>query len=150
LPLIGDPGIECRIPGATGTPGIDYKVVFSFVNPVTNCGVASIGSASFGPNLNQCTVNLSNVPNAHYTTVSLNNVLDSQNNSGNVSVPMGLLVGNASGDGKVTCRDMGLVKAQVGTPVTESNFRTDVSADGSIDTRDFRITKSQVGQNLGP
>jgi Dockerin type I domain len=150
LPLIGDPGIECRIPGATGTRGIDYKVVFSFVNPVTNCGVAGIGSASFGPNLNQCTVNLSNVPNAHYTTVSLNNVLDSQNNSGNVSVQMGLLVGDVSGDGKVTASDVSLVKAQVGTPVTESNFRSDVSADGSINTRDVRITKTQIGNKLRP
>ena len=95
-------------------------------------------------------MNLSNVPDAHYTTVSLNNVLDSQNNSGNVSVPMGLLVGDASGDGKVTASDVSLVRAQVGTPVTESNFRTNVSADGSINARDVRITKSQIRKNLRP
>jgi hypothetical protein len=150
LPVIGDPGIECRIPGATGTPGIDHKVVFNFVNPVTNCGVAGTGSLSSGPNLNQCTVNLTGVPDAQYTTVTLNNVLDSQNNTGNVSVPMGVLLGDVSGDGRVVTNDVRLVKDQVGTPVTQSNFRTDVNADGSISKGDVRITKAQVGNTLPP
>lgn len=43
LPLVGPRGIECRVPGQTGTSGVDYKLIFTFATPVTSCGVASTG-----------------------------------------------------------------------------------------------------------
>src|SRR5947208_6140589 len=102
LPLTGTRGVECRAPGQTGTAGVDYKVVFTFVNSITNCGTSGTtgGSVVSGPDPNQCTENLTGIPNAQYTTVSLNGVTDSAGKSGNVTGPqMGLLVGDVNARG---------------------------------------------------
>ena len=67
LPLTGPRGVECRNPGSTGSPGVDYKLIFTFTGAATSCGTASTGTLSSGPNSNQCTVNLTGVPSAQYT-----------------------------------------------------------------------------------
>jgi hypothetical protein len=155
LPLTGPRGVECRSPGQTGTPGVDYKLVFSFSAPVTSCGTASTGSVSNGPNPNQCTVNLTGVPNAQYLTVTLTglNVLSSCAGpfTGNVSGTMGLLIGDVSANGVVTNTDVGAVKAQVDptTPVSQANFRNDVSANGFVTNTDVGTTKAQVNPTGG-
>jgi hypothetical protein len=146
LPLIGTRGVECRSSAFLGAG--NYTMIFSFVNNVTSCGSASIGSLSSGPSLNQCTVNLTGVANAQYTTVTLNNVLDVQNNTGNVSATMGALVGDVNGNGVVSNTDVSLVKAQVAAPVGVSNFRNDVNATGVISNTDVSLTKAQVGATL--
>jgi hypothetical protein len=148
LPLTGAPGVECRSPGATGAPGVDYKIVFSFVNSLSNCGSASIGSLSSGPSLNQCTVNLTGVANAQYTTVTLNNVLDVQNNTGNVAATIGVLVGDVNANGVVSNTDVSVVKGQVAATVNSTNFRNDVNANGVISNTDVSLTKAQVGSTL--
>jgi hypothetical protein len=146
--LNASPGIECRNPGSTGTPGADYKVVFSFVNNVTNCGTASTGSLSSGPNLNQCTVDLTGVANQQYLTVTLSNVLDAQANTGDVSATMGVLLGDVNGNRNVSNTDVAAVKAQVAAPVTASNFRNDMNANGIISNTDVSTAKAQVGTTL--
>src|SRR5437870_1813411 len=101
--------MSCPLFGGQATLGAgNYTVVFTFVNNVTNCGTAGTagGSVTSGPNPNQCTENLTGVPNAQYTTVTLNNVLDSQNNTGNVAATMGVLVGDATADGTVNSADI--------------------------------------------
>src|SRR5260370_23824585 len=105
-------------------------MVFTFLNPVTNCGTASTGSLSSGPNPNQCTVNLTGVPNAQYLTVTLTGTVDSTGATGNVSGTMGVLVGDTSGDGFVNSADISQTKSQSGNAVTSANFREDVNADG--------------------
>ncbi len=99
LPLTGTRGVECRSSASLGAG--NSAVVFTFVNNVTSCGTAGTtgGSVSSGPNPNQCTENLTSVPDAQYTTVTLNNVLDAQNNTGNVSAQMGVLVGDVTSNG---------------------------------------------------
>jgi hypothetical protein len=144
------PGVECRTPGATGDPGVDYKLVFSFLNPMTNCGAASTGSASSGPNPNQCTVNLTGVPNAQYTKVTLTGAVDSTGATGNVSGTMGVLVGDVNASGIVTSGDTNLCKAQALQPVTASNFRNDVNASGAITTGDVNIIKQNALKQLPP
>jgi len=148
LPLIGTRGVECRTPGQTGTPGVDYKLVFTFPNNVTSCGSASMGSLSSGPNLNQCTVNLTGLPNAQYTTVTLTGVVESGGATGNVSGRMGLLVGDVNASGVVTSGDTNLCKAQALQTVTNSNFRNDINASGAITTGDVNIIKQNALSQL--
>jgi hypothetical protein len=151
LPLTGPRGVECRIPGATGTAGVDYKLVFTFSGLVTSCGTASTGSVSSGPNPNQCTVNLTGIPNAQYTTVSLTGVTvptACPAFAGNVSVAMGLLQGDVTANGVVSNTDVAAVKVQVAAPVTASNFRNDVTVNGIISNTDVSTTKAQVGTTL--
>jgi hypothetical protein len=151
LPLAGTRGVECRSPGQTGTNGVDYKVVFTFANNISNCGTAGTtgGSVVSGPNPNQCTENLTGIPNAQYTTVTLNGVTDAVGNSGNVVGPqMGVLVGDVNASGVVTSGDTNLCKAQALQPVTATNFRNDINVSGSITTGDVNIIKQNALEQL--
>src|SRR5207247_1446866 len=113
--------------GASG----NYQIVFSFVNNVSNCGTASTGSLSSGSSANQCTVNLTGVANQQNVTVTLSNVLDSQNNTGNVAATMGVLIGDTTGNGSVNASDVSQTKSKSGQAVNSTNFRTDVNLNGT-------------------
>jgi hypothetical protein len=145
LPSDGS-GVECRSGGVTG----DYTLVFSFVNSMVSCGSTNTGSVSLGPNPNQCTVNVTAVPNAQYLTVTLTGAIDSTGAIGAASGTMGALIGDTTADGTVTTADVHLTKTQSGHPVTASNFREDVMVDGSINTNDVRLVKSKSGTALPP
>jgi hypothetical protein len=144
-------GVECRSPGATGTPGVDYKLVFTFSGLVTSCGTASTGSLSPGPNPNQCTVNLTGVPNAQYTTVTLAGVTvptACPPFAGNVSGTMGVLLGDVNASARVDSGDVSLVRQQTLQPITGSNFREDINASGRIDSGDVSIARQQTLTSL--
>jgi len=150
LPLTGARGVECRSGGANGS----HSMVFNFLNNVTSVGsitvsgTGNVSGTTFGPNANQYTVNLTGVTNAQYVTVSLANVLDSQNNTGNVAATMGVLIGDVNANGTLTNADVSLVKAQVASggsvDPAGSNFRNDVNANGVISNADVSLTKAQV------
>jgi hypothetical protein len=142
-------GIECRSGGATN----DYQMIINFMNPVT-VGSASVtfgtGSvSSFSVSGPQVTVNLTGVTNVQRITVTLFDVNDGTHMA-NIPVSMGVLVGDVNGNRTVNASDVGLTKAQVGQPVTGSNFREDVNADGSINVADVAQVKANVGTALPP
>jgi len=146
LPLTGAPGIECRRGGASG----DYSVVFSFTTDVMSCGTTPTagGSVVAGPNANQCTVNLTGVPNGQTINIELDNVTDSFNNTGNVSVPVGFLIGDTTANGAVNSSDVAQTQSQSGEAVTGSNFREDVTANGTINSSDVALVQSKSGTGL--
>ena len=144
LPLTGTRGVECR----SGGPNSDYTMIFTFLNPVTNCGTASTGSVNSGPNPNQCTVNLTGVPNAQYLTVTLTGAADSTGATGNVSGTMGVLVGDTSADGVVNSADITQTRRQSGNVTDSSNFREDVTLDGVINSADITLVRRQSGTAL--
>ena len=148
LPVTGSPGVECRSSNALGAGS--YSVVFSFVNAVTNCGTAANAGASVvaGPNANQCTENLTGVSDGQYVNVELDNVVDAQNNTGSVSVPMGVLFGDVTGDGFVNVGDSVQVRNHAGEDVSLTNFRYDLNADGAINVGDTAIVRSHSGDFL--
>jgi len=148
LPITGNPGIECRRPGATGTPGSDYKLVFTFVNDIVSCGTTVAGSSNNGPNSNQCTVDLMGVGNAQYLSVTLSDVLDSENNTGNVSATMGVLVGDTSGNRVVNSADLAQTKSRLGQTIDPTNFRSDLNENGEINSGDIAIVKLNLGTGL--
>ncbi len=135
--------IECRSGGSNNA----YKMVFSFTNSVTSCGVASSGTTTAGPNSNQCSVDI-NVPSGHRVTVSLTGVTDANTNVGNFSATMGVLVGDTTASGTVNSSDIAQVQSQSGQPVTQSNFREDVTVNGSINSSDIALVQSQSGNGL--
>jgi hypothetical protein len=152
LPFSGTTGIECRSGGASG----NHQVVFAFATPIISVSSASVtpgaggtGSVS-GPaviNGNQVTVNLSNVSNAQTLTINLVGVSDGTH-SANVSVPMGVLLGDVTANKVVSNTDVASIKTQVAAPVAASNFRNDVNANGIISNTDVSTTKAQVGTVL--
>jgi hypothetical protein len=141
--LLSGPGIECR-----NAAGGNYKVVFTFSNPITGCGVANVGTVSTGPNPNQCTVQVSGLSNGQHSTISLSAVLDSHGNTGTFSATMGLLIGDTNADGFVNSADIGQTKSQSGQTVGASNFREDVNVDGFLNSADIGLVKSKSGTAL--
>jgi hypothetical protein len=154
LPLTGQPGVECR---NSATPG-NHTVVITFSAPVTQLANVTVSPApgrsasvmqpnGFSVNNTQVTVNLTNVSNAQTLSINLLG-LTAGANSGNVAIPMSVLLGDVNGDGTVLNGDVGLAKSQVSNPVTPSNFRDDVNSDGNILNGDVGIIKGQVSTSL--
>ena len=88
------------------------------------------------------------MPNEQYFTLTLTNAKDSTGATGSATTTMGVLLGSATGDGTVNSADIREVKSQSGHPVTESNFRADVTVDGNIDGADLKQVKKQRGTSL--
>jgi hypothetical protein len=154
LPLTGSPGVECRTGGANG----NFTVVFTFTNPLTLVGGVSVigGAATIVPfaginagDAHQYIVQLTGVVNAQVVTLQLSNVNDSLgNNTPVLQVPIGVLLGDTSGNGTVNATDVSQAKLQSGQPVTGSNFRNDITVNGSINATDVSSVKLKSGTAL--
>ena len=155
LPLSGTPGIECRSGGATN----DYMMVVTFLANVSvngspqaavtlGSGIIGSGGVSNGGIVtisgNVVTIPLTNVANAQTINVTLNSV----NTSTNVTIPMGILVGDTNANGTVNAADVAQTKARLGQTVDATNFRSDVNANGTINAADVSIIKSHLGTGL--
>jgi uncharacterized delta-60 repeat protein len=158
LPLTGTPGVECRSGGATS----DYKVVITFANAVTvtggpqadvTTGIGDIGTNGLSNggaveiNGAVVTVSLTNVFNAQTIAITLFNVSDGTN-TGNVTIPMSVLIGDTTGNGIVSSSDISQTKLRTGQVVGESNFRSDITANGAISSADVSLAKSKSGTGL--
>ncbi len=152
LPLTGTTGIECRI--GQGANSNNHKVIFTFAVPVAvnsvtvtpgSGGTASVASSFFAGN--QITVNLTNVSNAQTLTINLNGLTDG-GDFGNISWPMGVLLGDVNASRRVDAADVSLVRQQTLQTVTSSNFREDINATGRIDAADVSIARQQTLTSL--
>jgi hypothetical protein len=169
LPPTSSPrGVECRSSTTLGAG--NYRLVFTFSNNLTSVGGAIVtghdptsgtgmvsGSPIVGPNAslgltaNQCAVNLTNVSNAQYITVTLNSVLDAANNTGDVISPqMGVLVGDVNATGRTDSGDVTVVRNQTVSIPTQQTFRMDVDASGRIDSGDVTVTRNASVTVLPP
>jgi BNR repeat-like domain len=146
LPLSGNVGIECRL---GGTPTGNHTIVVTFPTPISAVASATCAgnAATTAISGNQVTVNCTGVPNAQTVAINLNGVNDGIN-VGNVSIPMGVLLGDVNASGVVTSGDTNLCKAQALQPVTSSNFRNDINASGAITTGDVNIIKQNALSHL--
>ena len=147
LPLTGTAGVECRTGGVNG----DHQVIMTFPSPVTVTSASvttGIGSVSgYTISGSQVTVNLTGVSNAQRIVLTLFGVSDGTNTS-NVSIPMGVLLGDTSGNGAVSSTDVSQTKLQSGQAVSASNFREDVVVNGSINSSDVSTVKLKSGTAL--
>jgi hypothetical protein len=152
LPLIGTPGIECRTGGTVTNP---YQVVITFRAPVSvqdamvmaGSGTASrVGSGPPSINGSQVTVNVA-ADTQQTITVKLLGVSDGIN-SGDVALPMSVLIGDTTASGAVNSSDISQTQSQSGRPVTLSNYRNDVTANGAINSSDISLVQSKSGNHL--
>jgi hypothetical protein len=148
LPLTGAAGIECRSGGATN----DYQVVFTFPSAVTftsasvTAGTGSVASSS-GSGTNSVTVNLTGVTSQQRITVTLNSVNAGAGTS-NVSVQMGVLVGDVNADTTVNSGDTLVTRNASGQQANSTNFRSDVNVDGVINGGDSIAVRGRAGNSL--
>ncbi|HEU0210148.1 MAG TPA: dockerin type I domain-containing protein, partial [Candidatus Udaeobacter sp.] len=80
-------------------------------------------------------------------TITLVDVSDGTT-TGNVSIPMHVLLGDTTGNGTVNASDVSQTKSQSGQVATASNFRTDVTVTGVINASDVSLVKSKSGNGL--
>jgi len=155
LPLTGSPGIECR--NFQDTNSGRHQIVITFAAPVTVNGSQNPKATLTAPNGGSVdtvdvsnsivTVNLKEVGNQQTITLTLLNVSDGTN-SGNVVVPMGVLLGDVNASGDVDSADVFLVRQQTLHSVTSSNFREDINVSGDIDSADVFIARKQTLTSL--
>ena len=139
-------GVESRSPGANGS----HSLVLTFDSTAVSdqaSVTAGVGTVQGQPTLNgnQVMINLTGVTNAQRITVTLFNL----NNSGsNVSVSMGVLLGDTNGNGSVNATDVSQAKLKSGQTVDASNFREDITVNGFINSSDVSAVKLQSGTAL--
>src|SRR5438067_9014727 len=158
LPLFGPKlGVECRKGGSSGV----FKVILTFPTAITvdstsvtpdpkaPGATASVSSSSVSGST--LTVNLTGVSNAQTIFVTLSNVSDGMHTN-DVSVPMGVLLGDTTNNGSGTSsgspNDVSVTQSKVGQIVSGSNFREDVNLDGVINSTDVNLVQSKVGTKL--
>ena len=161
LPLTGGPGIECRSGGGTN----DFTMVVTFNGPVTVSGspqaelTAGTGCVGTGGTCdgngtvsisgNTVTIPLTNIANAQVINVRLNGVNTVADvPSVDVMIPMGVLLGDANGNGVVNVGDTALTKARSGQTTDGTNFRSDVNLNGIINAGDTSLVKAPSGTSL--
>jgi len=148
LPLSGEPGVECRIGGATN----DYQVVFTFPSSVTftsasvTAGTGSVSSSS-GSGTATVTVNLTGVTSAQRITLTLSNV-NNGTTTGDVGIQMGVLVGDTNADTFVNAGDALQTRNRSGQATDTTNFRSDVNTDGFVNSGDTLAIRSRSGTSL--
>lgn len=153
LPVTGKVGVECR----SGGPSATHKLIFTFRAPVTVGNVivspdpkvsgATAALSGYVVSKSKVTVNLTGVSNVQTVRITLSNVSDGTSTN-DVSVPMGVLLGDTNKTGSVTSTDVTQTQSKVGQPVNGTDFREDVTVDGSINTTDVNLVQSKVGTSL--
>lgn len=149
LPFTGNSGVECRL--GQGKNSDEHLMVVEFPAPVTvdsasvTSGSGSVSSATASGN--QVFVNLTGVTNAQEIVVKLTNVSDGAN-SGDVFVPMAVLLGDTTADRRVNASDISQTKSRIGQPVDGSNFRSDVNVNAAINSSDAAVVKANSGTAL--
>ena len=148
LPLTGTVGVECRSGGASNNYQIvlTFPVAGTFTGAAVSSGTGSVSSSS-GSGTSMLTINLTGVTNAQRITVTLSGVSDGTN-TGNLNVPMGMLLGDTSGNGAVNASDVSQTKSRSGQMVGATNFRSDVNVSNSINSTDISSVKSKSGTAL--
>ena len=148
LPVLGDPGIECRSGGASNT----YQIVFTFPTAVTftsasiTDGTGSVSSA-IGSGTSTITVNITGVTNVQKITFTLFGVNDGTS-TGDVGVAMGVLIGDTNGDGSVNAGDTTQTRSRSGQTTNATNFRSDVTTDGVVNSGDTTAVRAKSGTSL--
>ncbi len=150
LPLSGSVGIECRT--GQGPNSDQHQVVVTFKVPIINVGNAIVSSgtgsvSTFLVSGNQVFVDLTGVANAQTITITLSAVNDGTN-VGDVSIPMGVLLGDVNASRRVDAADVSAVRQQTLQPIDPLNFREDINASGRIDAADVSIARQQTLTSL--
>lgn len=127
--------------------GGSYSLVLTFQDPVTISG-ASVASGygsvtGKSASANTVTIDLANVATAQ--TITVNAIVTTGGQTGQVTVPMRVLVGDANGDGGVNSADVTLIRNASGQSADSANYRCDLNADGFIQSADSTIVRGQSG-----
>jgi hypothetical protein len=159
LPLTGPIGVECRRSTGSDTTGPnvghDHQIIVTYPYPVAIDSATSDHGVTIDPVPNG--FNQIYTLNLHGTTglpqrlvLTLTNVHDNgaSGNSFQDIIPLGLLVGDTSGNGTVNASDVSQTKLRSGQTVDNTNFRSDLTLNGTINASDVSLVKLKSGTAL--
>lgn len=145
LPLSGAVGVEGRAGGPT-------QLVFTFSSNIVSATVTTSGGTVGTPAFegNDVSVPLRGAIDGKTLSVTLTNVTDVFGSVlPSVTVPVGALLGDVNGSGKVDAADVALVKSEANLGlVLGTTFTGDVTASGGINAADVSQVKARVGRSL--
>ena len=143
LPLSDAFGIECR------SEQNIHHMVFTFIKPISfdvveiTEGIGIIDSV-VQQSATIVIVNLREVADAQKIRVTIKNVYDGITTN-DISVYMGILVGDVNGDGVVNSGDTTRLNLHLGESTSSTNFRLDLNLSGKIDVIDKQIAQDHAG-----
>jgi hypothetical protein len=125
--------------------------VISFARPIS-VGTANIQSgtgsvSNFVVNDSAVLVNLTGVTSSQNLSLRLGAVNDGSNTN-DIDVSMGVLTGDANGDGTVNSGDAQVTRNRSGQPADGRNFRSDVNTDGTVNSGDAFLVRARSGTGL--
>ena len=118
----------------------------TFTFAAVTSGAGSVTTAT-GSGTTAVTVNLTDVTNAQKITITLFGLSDGTN-TGELGIPMGVLLGDTSANKTVNSSDVSQTKSKSGQAVDTMNFRADVTVSNSINAGDVGIVKVRAGTAL--
>jgi hypothetical protein len=131
--------------------------VFTFPTAVTFTGASvtpeagksgtMAGAPIISPDGRTVMLNLTNVTDAQTIALTLSGV-NNGTSTNDITVHMGVLVGDTNWNGAVNASDVTQTKSRLGQIVTNVNFRSDVSVNGTINASDLVIIKSRSGSSI--
>ena len=120
-------------------------------SPSTGASVSGATVASGTAHVDSCTpsgdsitVNLSGVSNAQLLLLDVNGI-QINGQSGNLRIPMHVLLGDVNGDGVVNSADATAVRNSSGQTANGGNFAFDVNLDGAVNSGDSTIVRGASG-----
>lgn len=142
------PPVECRA-------GNTLSLMLNFDKPIISLDTTIIGGEAVMAGSqwenNTVTLHLDEVADAQIFTLELDNIVAS---GGGVlpvvTLRLGILAGDVSGDGVVSAADFALVRAaaSTGLPPDEDSFRYDINANGTITAADVALARAAASTGL--
>jgi hypothetical protein len=131
----------------------NYAIVFNFNEPISSgnasvtSGIGSVSGVTFSGN--SMIVGLSGVTDQQTVMLSASNVLGAGSQTpASVSVQVGFLYGDVTGDGAVNVGDTIAVRSNSGVALSNDTCHYDVNVDGAVNIGDTAVVRSHSGDFL--
>ena len=117
LPVTGAAGVESRSGSVLGAHQlvVTFPRAITFANANVTSGTGSVAATTSSPDGLQVTIDLVGVTNAQTIVVTLTGATDGTLTN-DILIGMGVLLGDATGDGSVNSADRGLVSSLMARP----------------------------------
>ena len=141
-------GVECRSSGGNHTIVFRFVHALNSVGGVSFSGVGSVSSSGVGAEPSEYLVNLAEIGNAQVVHVTLTDVTDTAGNQSNITVSMGVLIGDTNGDRFVNSGDASQTRNRSGQAADATNFRSDYNTDGFVNAGDATTVRARSGTSI--
>jgi len=140
-------GVEPRNSSGDHTVVLKFNTPMQSGNATVPPGEGNVDSVSFSGN--DMLVTLSGVADKQRVTITATNLTAvSGRVLSSVSLTVGFLAGDTTGDARVNVTDTGETKSNSGSLTNGNNFRTDANLDRRINVGDTNFVKSHSGNSL--